>query len=245
MPKPSPYPNHPIRVLRSLLGFPSAERFAAFVGVPAETIRNAEQGRQSVTPRLAKLIAAATDVSAAWLMGGTEAKGPPVTIFGEPLTKEAFEKYSGPQARLKCDPNSPEWANYIEETCAFAATLLRAAARRGRLPQCRHLLHAGLDEAAEHLDIPQLWKSERTDELNARFHSRVKFGDDSELEFGDYHEASGLLSQTALFRWDKVLAGNERDREWFLEEIDKLRDVVEASFSVVPLKSRRRAPAKP
>jgi hypothetical protein len=245
MPKPSPYPNHPVRVLRSLLGFPSAEKFAVFVGVPAETIRNAEQGRQPVTQRLAKLIAVATDVSAAWLMGGTEAKGPPINFIGQGLTKEAFEKYSGPQERHKCEPNSPEWSDEIEEVCSFAATLLRAAARRGRLPQCRHLLHLALSEAAEHLDIQQLWKSEEQHELNARFHTNVKFGRDSEFEFGDYSQACRLLSVTAQFRWDEMLTRDERDREWFLEDIDKLRDVVEASFDVPPRRHRRASAPTP
>ena len=239
MPKPSPYPDHPVRVLRNLLGFPSAEKFATFVGVPAETIRNAEQGRQPVSERLAKLIGVATGVVPEWLMGGNEAKGPPRDIFKKLITKDEFEKYSGLKTRIKCDPNSEEWSDDIEGCCFFVAQLLRVAARAGRLPQCWYLLRMAQEEAAETLGLKQAWEEERTHELNARFDSRVTFGRDSEYDFGDYYRASFLLSATAQFRWDAAMNGSDSDREELLWEIENLRDVVEASFDILPRRARR------
>ena len=65
-------------------------------------------------------------------------------------------------------------------------------------------------------------ESEEQHQLNARFHHSVEFGRDSSLDFGDYYEASRLLSVTAQFRWDELFTGDEIHREWFLDEIDKL-----------------------
>jgi transcriptional regulator with XRE-family HTH domain len=233
MPKASPYPHHPVRVLRKFLGFSSADAFAKFTGIPAETIRNLEQGRRSVTDRVARQIGIATGVFPGWLQTDQVARGKPNDAFGDPLTKEKFESFSGAQARLKSDPNNGDEASTIDQFCEYATALLRAATRKGRLPQCSYFLRMALCDAAEEFGLEKAIRKETTSELDKRFKASIKFGEAGELHFGNYYAASRLLSPTAQFRWDAELeAGDDQESSLLLDEITNLQQVVEASFEI-------------
>jgi transcriptional regulator with XRE-family HTH domain len=233
MPKPSPYPHHPVRVLRTLLGFKSADAFAKFTGIPAETIRNLEQGRRAVTERVAKQIGIATGVFPGWLRTGQVARGEPIDAFGNQLTKETFESFSGIQARLKSDPNDGDEADRIDQFCENATALLRAAARKGRLPQCDYFLTMAVRDAAKKFRLEKAKHEETTRELDKRFRPSIKFGEEGDLHFGNYYAAFRLLSPTAQFRWNAELeAGEDQESSVLLDEIANLQQVVEASFEI-------------
>src|SRR4051794_25330145 len=122
MPRPSPFPHHPVRVLRDYLGFTSAASFASFVGVPAETIRNVES-RHPLSDRLTKRIVVATGVLSDWLRQGNSATGVPVAWDGRPLPKR--QDTVGPT-----DPDDDDDSvDLINDACAFVTDLMRAAIR--------------------------------------------------------------------------------------------------------------------
>lgn len=233
MPRPSRYPRHPVRVLRDHLGFRSAQSFAEFTGVPAETIRNLEQGRRAVTDRVAMQIGIATGVFPDWLREGNVARGKPIDAFGKPLSKEAFEQFAGVKARIAADPDHGDDADLIDDMCTALTALLRTAARKGRLPQCSYAIRLAVRDAANEFGLTKAMKNEDTTHLNERFRHTVRFGEKSDLDFGDYIAASRLLSPTATFRWNAEL-GEERDSSSsdVLADIDLLQSVVEASFDM-------------
>lgn len=150
MPRPSPYPKHPVRVLRTLLGFSSAEAFAKFTGVPAETIRNLEQGRRPVTRRVATQIAIATGVSHLWLQAGNVARGRPIGVMAEYLTKENFEAFAGISPRIFDDPNTED---QISNLTFLIQALMRAAAKKRRVPQCSYFLTLAIRDAKKEFDL--------------------------------------------------------------------------------------------
>jgi hypothetical protein len=230
MPKPSPYPHHPVRVLRTLLGFPSADAFAKFTGVPAETIRNLEQGRRSVTSRVAKQIGIATGVFHGWLQTGNVARGKPINECGERLTKEEFENFAGIGSRRALDPNKGKLADKIEEYCFWATQLLRGAARRGRFAPCRYFLRMALRDAQAQFHLKKEADAEGMPELY------------SGSDWADYRKVCRLLSPTTQFRWNAALSENDQTKITELAaELDDLRAMLQRSSARCV---KRRPPSK-
>lgn len=148
MPIASRYPEHPVRVLRTTLGLGSAEKFGRFTGIPAETIRNLEQGRRPVTKHVAVQIGIATGVLYSWLMTGNWANGSPIDPMLKPLTKEAFEAFAG------ISPRREETFDLaIKTKLSQIESLLRAAVRRHRLPACSYFLSIAFRQALEQFDL--------------------------------------------------------------------------------------------
>lgn len=150
MPKPSRFPNHPIRVLRKELGFSSAAQFAKFVGIPVESIRKAELGDRPVKHRAATQIGTATGVLHTWLMTPGEAKGPPIDPNGNPLTKEGFDAYAGHS------PMQEDQARFdaaIRMHLDRIECLLKAAVPRRRFPACLYFLSIAFRQALEQFNL--------------------------------------------------------------------------------------------
>jgi transcriptional regulator with XRE-family HTH domain len=232
MPKASPFPRHPVRVLRKTLGFTSADAFARFTGIPAETIRNLEQGRRAVSHRIAFQIGVATGVARSWLLTGNTARGKPLDVLGRQLTKDEFEKFRGVGAKLDVDPNEGDEAEEIEAYCDHLAIFLRAAARQGRLNQCGFFVRIALEDAEKQLGLSKSVLSERRSNIDHLFRSSTQFGEERELDWGNFYSAWKLLSPTAKFRWDAELSEKDAGASEILDEIDNLRDVVAASFKL-------------
>lgn len=160
MPKPSPYPNHPVRVLRDHLGFSSAQAFAKFVGLPAETIRNLEQGRRAVTDRVASQIGIATLVTPDWLKVGNVARGQPVDVMGEPVDRGYLSAYDT-RALMASSDEVPEIVESgVDSVRIWVTALVQAAARRGRLRGCWHFIILACRDAAIQFDIEDLVREE-------------------------------------------------------------------------------------
>jgi hypothetical protein len=53
-----------------------------------------------------------------------------------------------------------------------------------------------------------------------------------------------LLSPTGAIKWANAFQGTEDERDYFLTEIDQLRDLVSESFTVTP-PAKRKVPAAP
>jgi plasmid maintenance system antidote protein VapI len=231
MPKPSRYPKHPVRVLRKLLGFNTATAFASFVGIPAETIRNCEQGRCKVSQDVARRIGVATGLSPiGWLRSGNTAKGKPMSYENEELTPEVFNRYRGLTFGMKSDPNEEEWADDVDDMCQAVAALLRGAIRKGRFPQCKYSLMIYLREAEDAFGLKAV---ERTPEIDKRLSPQ----DD---DWPAFYRAYRLLSPTHRFRWESELAERRTcDSSDVLYEIDGARDAVERSFSIKRRQSKR------
>lgn len=238
MPKPSPHPKHPVRVLRKLLGFNSANSFAEFTGIPAETIRNLEQGRRSVTAAVARQIGIATGVAPTWLQSGTIARGKPMFYEHEELTKDVFEKYRGLNVGLDTDPNDGNEAEAIDDICEGVTALLRVAARKGRFAQCMHVLKMSLREAEKQFRLR--CDHETTADIDKRFGPSKRFGKNNELDWSNFYSAWRLLSPTSRFKWDAELAQNRTAKSsLLLDDIENLREVVEQSFAIKPKRWKR------
>lgn len=149
MPRPPTY-RHPLREIRTQTDYNSQPRFAELVGVSAATIQAIENGKLTLSRRLAMRIRTATGADHRELMKG--AKGRPITVYGKRYTKEFFDRWI-----LRRDRGGTGGGGYAEQSKFWADVLLGAASqKRGAEARAVHFAIAeALDEIAAECDLEE------------------------------------------------------------------------------------------
>lgn len=104
-----------------------------------------------MTKRVATQIGIATGVNPFWLLlAGNEAQRPPRDDRGELMTKEKFEWFAGISPRMLEDTNTD---TQISNLTFLIQALMRAAARKRRVPQCSYFLNSAIRDARKEFDL--------------------------------------------------------------------------------------------
>jgi len=158
----------------------------------------------------------------------------PLNFMQQPYSSEDYRNKGRVLQPGPIDPDA-DTSSRIHDLALELTTLLRAAHQKGRFGHVVCLFREMATEMAETLGVRNM-NSRELDQLE-----RFVFGD-----VGPYKSDPGgidilwrLLSPTGAIKWASAFQGTEDERDYFLTEIDHLRDLVLESFSVTSPPKRK------
>jgi transcriptional regulator with XRE-family HTH domain len=233
-------PHVRLKALRHSVDGLTQEMLARRCGISRVSVRSIETGRRRLTRSVANRISTATGVSPTWLMGYDGDDSHPLNFMQQPY---ASEDYRNKRRILQPGPMDPDGdtSSRIHDLAHELTTWLRAAHQEGRFGHAVCLFREMATEMAKTIGVKDI-NSRELDRLE-----RFVFGD-----VGPYKSDPGgidslwrLVSPTGAIKWANAFRGTEDERDYFLTEIDQLRDLVSESFTVTSAAKRKSPPAPP
>jgi hypothetical protein len=142
------------------------------------------------------------------------------------------QDYMNKRAVIQTEPMDPDGdaSSHIHEVCHELTSLMRAAYEKGRFGTAAFLFRELVKEITETVALKdisnrQLLQLERYVFGYAGPHKAREEPDPGEIDI-----LWRLLSPTGAIKWAAAFRGTEEEQNYFLADLDRLRDLVRESF---------------
>lgn len=227
-------PHRRLRRFRDLIDLTQKE-LADLCGCSEPYILSVEIGQRRMTPSLAEKICFATGVGPLWLLGKEGNASEPLTLTGAPYHAEDFQGKRKRALKRNIEPNEDQ-ASDIHHFCHVLTQLMQAACRKGRFPMARYYFREMTDAMMQKLQLKGVIASEDLRVLE-QYLFPLRSGeliDQEDFDRLERDELLRLMSPTGANEWAHAFVGTKTERDSFKDQLDRLRDLVDESFSSRP-----------
>jgi transcriptional regulator with XRE-family HTH domain len=234
-----------LRRFRDLIDLTQKE-LADLCGCSEPYILSVEIGQRRMTPFLAEKICVATDVGPLWLLGKEGNSSEPLTLTGAPYRPEDFQSKRKRVLKRDIEPSEDQVSD-IHHFCHVLTQLMQAACRQGWFPMAKYYFREMTDAMIQKLQLKGIIANEHLRALE-----RYLFPLWSDESIHEEHfdrlerdELWRLMSPTGSNEWADAVVGTKTERDNFKDQLDRLRDLVEASFSSRPPRTAKSSTVLP